>query len=137
MFLYFISIKNCASGLAHGHRPPSSSSWLPKGALAPHLARPIRVPGHPYSSIPPTRVTTKRNDRRIMHMRSVGDAMAIEMRAMGKIDRKILVAAFFPSWPQSAPRAHPGRSCAPNTATKAPIFDYASHCHVYEGYATW
>ena len=53
--------------------------------------------------------------------------MAIAMRDMEKIDRKILVAASFPSWRQSAPRACPGRSCAPNTATKALIFDYVSH----------
>ena len=106
-------------------------------ALAPHLARPIRVPRHSYSSIPPTSVTTKRNDRRIMYMWPVGDAMAIAMRAMKKIDRKILVAASFPSWPQSAPRARPGRSCAPNTATKALLFDYVSRYHAYESYATW
>ena len=119
--------KKLRIGLAHRHRPPSSSSWLPKGALAPHLARPIRVPRHSYSSIPPTRVTTKRNDRRIMHMWPVGGCNSDRNARYGKIDRKILVAASFPSWRQSAPRARPGRSCAPNTATKALLFDYASH----------
>ena len=136
LFLYFFSHKNYGE-LSHpaiGHHP---SPWLPKGALAPALARRIRVTRHSYSSISLTRVTTERNDHRVMQLRPMGGAMVIAMRDMGKIDRKILVAASFPSWPQSAPRARPGRSCAPNTATKGPIFDYASHYHVYGGDVTW
>ena len=136
-FFIFYFRQKLRLGLAHRHWPPSSSSWLPKGALAPHLARPIRVPRHSYSSIPPTRVTVERNDRWLMHIWPVGNAMAIAMRDMEKIDRKILVAASFPSWRQSAPRACLGRSCAPNTATKALIVDYVSHYHAYEGYVTW
>ena len=98
------------SDFAIGHAP-YSSSWLLKGALAPHLARPIRVPRQPYSSISPTRVTTERNDHRLMQMRPVGDAMAIAMRVMEKSIAK--------SWWQ--PPSHHGHRALQGRARGAPV----------------
>ena len=122
LFLYFFSHKNYGE-LSHpaiGHHP---SPWFPKGALAPALARPIRVTRHSYSSIPPTRVTTERNDHRLIQLRPVGGEMVIAMRDMGKSIEKSWWQHPSP-WPQSAPKARPGRSCAPNTTRLAPIFGY-------------
>ena len=70
--------------------------YVSNSALSPHLAPLICVPRHPYSSIPPTRVTTKRNGRRWIQMMPVRDAMAIAMPGVEKFDRKILVAYLRP-----------------------------------------
>ena len=79
-----------------------------QGALAPRLARSIRVLGHPYSSMWGTNTSPKRGDRLwVPHKRGMG-SIAIVIRGMWKFDRKIMVASFLPSWLQSAPMARLG-----------------------------
>ena len=106
-----------------------------QGALAPRLARSIRALGHPYSSMWGTNTSPKRGDRLwVPHKRGMG-SIAIVIRGMWKFDEKSWWhSSFHHGWRALQWRAW-GRSCAPNTASRAPIFEYAGHWHVYEGSA--
>ena len=78
------------------HQPSSFPSWQSRSALAPRLASPIRAPQVPYSRVlGPTTPATRRNHQQTRNNAASID-MAIVMRIIGKLDRKLLVA-FHPS----------------------------------------
>ena len=117
------------------HQPPSFIIMASQGALAPRLARSIRALGHPYSSMWGTNTSPKRGDRLwVPHKRGMG-SIAIVIRGMWKIDEKSWWHPSFHHGCRALQWRAWGRSCAPNTASRAPIFEYAGHWHVYQGSA--
>ena len=134
VFVFFFT-QNVCTRLVWRHQPPSFIIMASQGALAPRLARSIRVLGHPYSSMWGTNTSPKRGDRLwVPHKRGMG-SIAIVMRGMWKIDEKSWWhSSFHHGWRALQWRAW-GRSCAPNTASRAPIFEYTGHGHVYQGSA--
>ena len=113
------------------HQPSSFPSWQSRSALAPRLASPIRVPQVPYSRVlgPRTPATRRKHQRTRNNAASID--MAIVMRIIGKFDRKILVAALFPSWPQRASQWRPLGPCwAPLTPSQPTKIDRKVLMHV-------
>ena len=121
VFVFYFT-QNVCNKLAWRHQPPSFIIMASQGALAPRLARSIRVLGHPYSSMWGTNTSPKRGDRLwAPHKRGMG-SIAIVIRGMWKFDRKIMVASFLPSWLESAPMARLGALlCAQYRPTSAHI----------------
>ena len=135
MFLYFFFTQNVRHGLAWRHQPPSFIIMASQGALAPRLAQSIRVLGHPYSSMWGTNTSPKRGDRLwVPHKRGMG-SIAIVIRGMWKFDEKSWWHPSFHHGCRALQWRAWGRSCAPNTAPRVPIFEYGGQGHVYQGCA--
>ena len=135
MFLYFFSRKTCATGfmapsatILHHHGFPRRSGAAPSTVNTGPRAPIFEYVGHqhvPQAWRPPMGAAQARYGF-YCHRNTRYVKNSIEKSWWHPSFHHGCRALQWRAW---------GRSCAPNTASRAPIFAYAGHWHVYEGSA--